>query len=89
MKFVAHVSSSNNNVVAPASIISQIAAACDVEPDASDVENFLVKPAGRPGTSPMKDEMSTEATLRPSSARTLTALSSQTHNSRPSPGTLS
>mmetsp|Transcript_17081 Transcript_17081/g.44866 ORF Transcript_17081/g.44866 Transcript_17081/m.44866 type:complete len:315 (+) Transcript_17081:598-1542(+) len=89
MKFVAHVSSSNNNVVAPASTASQIAAACDVLPDASDVLNLRVKPAGRPGTSPINDEMSTLCTLRPSSARTLTQFGSLTHNSRPSPGTLS
>jgi hypothetical protein len=83
------VSSSNSNVVAPASTASQIAAACDVLPDASDVLNLRVKPAGRPGTSPIKDEMSTLCTLRPSSALTLTQFGSLTHNSLPSPGTLS
>ena len=89
IKFVAHVSSSNNKVVAPASIASQIAAACDVLPEASEVLNLRVKPAGRPGTSPIKEEMSTLCTLRPSSARTLTQFGSLTHNSLPSPGTLS
>mmetsp|Transcript_83291 Transcript_83291/g.178550 ORF Transcript_83291/g.178550 Transcript_83291/m.178550 type:complete len:209 (+) Transcript_83291:329-955(+) len=86
MKFVAHVSSSTKSVVAPTSSASMMFAACDVEPEASAVVNFVVPlPKGK---LLMKGEMSVHFTERPSSARIFTAPGSQTTYSRPSPGTL-
>ena len=84
MKLVAEVSSSISSADAPACTASTIAAACDVDPEASaDVNAFVLRPYGRLS---MKVEMSTEVTARPSSARTFTASPSVTTRSRPSPG---
>mmetsp|Transcript_54719 Transcript_54719/g.98600 ORF Transcript_54719/g.98600 Transcript_54719/m.98600 type:complete len:209 (-) Transcript_54719:1322-1948(-) len=86
MKFVAQVSSSTKIEVAPTSSASTMLAACEVDPDASPVENCVVFfPKGR---LLMKGEMSVHLTDRPSSALILTARGSHTTNSRPSPGTL-
>mmetsp|Transcript_43364 Transcript_43364/g.85924 ORF Transcript_43364/g.85924 Transcript_43364/m.85924 type:complete len:345 (-) Transcript_43364:213-1247(-) len=86
MKLVAHVSSSIKSVVAPASKLSMMLPACDVDPDASAVEkHVVVLPKGK---LLMKGEMSTDLMDRPSSALILTAPGSHTTSSRPSPGTL-
>eukprot|EP00967_Tisochrysis_lutea_P129280 scaffold222139_cov30-Tisochrysis_lutea.AAC.3 len=87
MKLVAHVSSSKRNAEHPASIASMMAAAWEVEPEASGVVKSLVRlPKGRWS---MKGEMSVRVTARPSSARTFRASGWVTASSRPSPGTLS
>mmetsp|Transcript_42929 Transcript_42929/g.106824 ORF Transcript_42929/g.106824 Transcript_42929/m.106824 type:complete len:313 (+) Transcript_42929:571-1509(+) len=87
MKLVADVSSSINSEVHPASSASMIAAACEVEPEASSELKVLVRlPNGKLS---INGEMSQCVTARPSSARTFTAFSSVTTLSRPSPGILS
>ena len=83
MKFVAEVSSSMRNRRQPASMPSTTPAACEVLPLAFSVENAAVSlPLGR---SLMKSVMSTLRMQRPSSARSFTAVSSASTNSRPSP----
>mmetsp|Transcript_50090 Transcript_50090/g.115593 ORF Transcript_50090/g.115593 Transcript_50090/m.115593 type:complete len:210 (-) Transcript_50090:241-870(-) len=71
IKLVAHVSSSSNSVVAPTSSASEMAAAWEVDPEASAVEKSCVlRPKGRWS---MKGEMSHRVTARPSSALILSA----------------
>ena len=85
MKLVAQVSSSTSSASVPASSASMMLAAWLVDPLASSVLKLVVsRPCGR---LLMKGEMSRPVTGLPSSARTLTAVSSVTTNSRPSPGT--
>ena len=72
MVLVALVSSSISSARHPASRASMIAAACEVEPEASSVLKALVSLP--PGSSAMKGEMSQHVTARPSSARTLVRL---------------
>ena len=83
MKFVADVSSSTRRSVEKASMLSITAAACEVLPLASavvkQVVSFLL------GRSLIKREISTFRTLRPSSARSFTAVSSVMTYSLPSP----
>mmetsp|Transcript_89835 Transcript_89835/g.262593 ORF Transcript_89835/g.262593 Transcript_89835/m.262593 type:complete len:237 (+) Transcript_89835:595-1305(+) len=86
MKFVAHVSSSMSSALEPSSRASTMFAACEVDPDASDVVNAVV--SRLKGRLLMKGEMSAQQTKRPSSERIFTALGSQITNSRPSPSTL-
>ena len=83
IKFVAQVSSSNKSSLLSISIASEIAAAIDVEPDASLVEKCSVSFIC--GRLCRKFEISTLAMLLPSSLLTFTALSSVTTYSRPSP----
>ena len=87
MKFVAEVSSSMSRARQPASTASIAEAACEVLPLASSVEKRAVSaPLGR---SSMNKEMSTPRTMRPSSARSFTAVASVATYSRPSPATWS
>ena len=83
MKLVALVSSSIKNVLAPASRPSTTLAACEVLPLASSVSKEAVfLPFGR---SLMNMEISVRLMLLPSSARILSAVSSVTTYSLPSP----
>ena len=83
IKFVAEVSSSIRKARAPDSTPSMTAAAWEVLPLASAVEKAAVfLPFGR---SLIKREISTLLMLRPSSARSLTAVQSVITYSRPSP----
>ncbi len=83
IKLVAEVSSSMRKSLLPASMLSTIAAAWEVEPLASSVEKLRVsEPFGR---SLINREMSVSVILRPSSARSFTAVGSVMTYSRPSP----
>mmetsp|Transcript_162954 Transcript_162954/g.522533 ORF Transcript_162954/g.522533 Transcript_162954/m.522533 type:complete len:216 (+) Transcript_162954:669-1316(+) len=86
IKFVAQVSSSMSNAVAPNSNASTMFAACEVDPEASLVVKVVVSRLN--GRLLMKGEMLAQPTKRPSSDRILTAWESHTTNSRPSPCTL-
>ena len=83
IKFVAEVSSSSRNRWLPASMLSTIPAACDVLPLASFVEKSCVSVLL--GRSLINMEISTFLMNRPSSERSLTAVSSAITYSLPSP----
>lgn len=82
IKLVALRSSSMSSSEAPCDTASTTLAACEVEPDAWSVEKSRTSP---PGSQRTKGEMSRFRTLRPSSAAMVTALSSVSTSSRPSP----
>jgi hypothetical protein len=85
MKFVALVSSSTSSSEVPISNASAMFAAWEVEPEAFIVEKFFVERP--PGRSLIIADMSTPATLLPSSALIFSASARVTTSSRPSSGT--
>ncbi len=85
MKLVAQVSSSIKSSSDPASIASRILTAWEVDPLAEGVEKDCVDSI--PGKCFMNPDRSMGWTMRPSSARILTAEGRVAMRSRPSPGT--